>query len=68
MLVGGHAGSNGQLSAPHYLQFAGLEMSWGCQAGYLFGPSGSGWPPDSLGADQMAAMLLTGPASGAGGS
>lgn len=52
---GVHRGSNSQLSASHYLPFGGLEMSWRCQTGYLLGPSSSGWPADSLRADQMAA-------------
>ena len=35
VLVGGQTVSMDQLSAPHYLLFGGLEMSWRCQTGYL---------------------------------
>lgn len=51
----GEAGEGHQLSAPHYEPFGELEMSWRCQKGYLLGLSSSGWPADSLRADQMAA-------------
>lgn len=47
-LVGGvYAESDGQLSTPHYVQFCGLEMSWSCQTGYLFG-SQHLWVADNL--------------------
>lgn len=46
-LVGPYAESDGQLSAAHYVQFCGLEMSWSCQTGYLFG-SQHLWVADEL--------------------
>ncbi|KAI9549004.1 hypothetical protein NQZ68_003538 [Dissostichus eleginoides] len=41
-------------------------MSWRCQTGYLFGARSSGRPAVSLRAEQMAAVLLIEPTSGAG--
>lgn len=48
--------SIGQLSAPHYLLFGGLEMSLRCHTGYLLGLSSSGWAADSLRPEQMAVI------------